>query len=147
MMVVHLNLYSHIKINFRKIQMIIVIEWCLWNFNFESFWEIAIISIHKIQYFLWSLISFTPKVETQSSDWHYFTKKGKIYTDLPEARATATIKQSSSNVLNILTLIFEWFDFQSSHFLLYREVVNDLLMIQWIDRIICTIFDYQNELA
>ena len=68
--------------------------------------------------------------------------------DLAEARVTAMTKQSRGNVVrNILMLIFEWYDFLNGQFALYREVVNDLLMIQWIDRIICTIFDYQNELA
>ena len=92
------------------------------------------------------MISFTSKVETQSPDWHYSTKKGKIYTDLPEARATATKKQSIGNVLNILTLIFEWYDFLSGHFPLYREVVNDLLIIhQRIDRIILFLIMKMNK--
>ena len=40
---------SYMQINLRKIQMIHVIENCLWKSNFGSFWRPVIMSILKIQ--------------------------------------------------------------------------------------------------
>ena len=125
--------------------MILVIEKCLWNSNFGTFSETGIMSIHIIQYFLWSMISFTSKLETLNHLNDTILQRKVKFAQTYQKQEQL---QQQSKVVVMSSTFWRWSlnDFLSGHFPLYREVGNDLLIIhQWIDRIILFLIMKMNK--